>query len=87
MVALWALAALIPLGVWFFPLASFTAEKKPGIASPWTEFSYGFYIYAIAHTIAFLGCMLAPPGAARSSRKRGFLVVVPGEEPEPPQST
>jgi len=87
MIAFWALAALLILGVWMFPLASLVAYRKPGITDAWSQFSYGFYIYAIAHTIAFLGCMLAPPGAPRPSRKRGFLVVTREEKAEPPQSS
>ncbi len=87
MVAFWALAALLLLGVWIFPQASLLAYKKPGISNAWSEFSYGFYIYAIAHTIAFIGCVLAPPGPLAASRKHGFPVVIPDEKAEPPRST
>lgn len=86
---LWLLGALMMLGIWMLPPASARANTPlgPNMSDAWFGISYGYYLYAAAHTIAFLGCIMAPPGARPPSRKRGFPVVVPNENAEQSQSS
>lgn len=86
--AIWFVSALTLLSIWILPPASAAASAQASRASAgaWSELSYGFYIYALAHTIAFIGCMLAPPGPVAASRKHGFPVVIPDKKAEPPRS-
>ena len=85
----WAVAAFMLLAIWMLPPASTLEEKQAGqyMADPRKDLSYGFYVYAISHTLAFLGCIIAPPGARPASRKRGFQVVVPNDSAERSQAT
>lgn len=82
---LWFLAVLALLAIWALPPAWGFSSKTPAERG-WNNVAFGFYVYAFAHTMAFVVCMLAPLGPRRPDSKRGFPVVVPDEGPEPPHS-
>ena len=65
-------AAFGLFGVWVLPVAYYTAKPPPG---GWSALLWGYYLFAGAHTLAFVAVQVGPPGRRRTDRRPGFPVV------------
>jgi hypothetical protein len=72
----WAIACSLwfawTLGIAYHVSGAWDARPS-GLA--WDDFMWGYYLYALAHTLAFIACLMAPPGARSVGGKVGFPVV------------
>jgi hypothetical protein len=84
-------ASLGLLGAWAFPIV-FEYFIPPGDKHLWgfRHVAWGYYLYAIANTIAFIAVQIRP-GTPRADSRRGFAVVPSNREaslpPLPPIET
>ena len=72
---IWWIASLSLLLAWLLPL---TWYGKIHLG----DLMWGFYLYAAAHSVMFVACLMAPFDTLPVSRKRGFPVVVANESAE-----
>jgi hypothetical protein len=66
------------LSIWSAPLLIIATGDRGG------ALAYGFYIFAGAHTLAFIACAHGWKGGPSGSSKVGFPVLPPGSESTPP---
>lgn len=75
----WWIISLPLLLAWLLPLTWYGKIH-------FGDLMWGFYLYAAAHSVMFVACLMAPFDTLPASRKRGFSVVVPNESAERSQS-
>ena len=76
---LWWSATLPLLLIWVAPPVWQAQAHRP-IKLSWSHVMWGFYIYAGAHTLMFVACLMAPPlfrWRRTKAGKVGFPVVYP----------
>jgi hypothetical protein len=84
---IWFLGALSLLAVWVVPLCEGAYKvSNPSAPQGSSSLAFGYYVYAAAHMLAFIACMLTPTRGShleKASRKAGFPVLSPSEQRSP----
>lgn len=64
------------LGVWAFPIiVEFFIAPRDRHLWGFQRVAWGYYLYAIANTLAFVAIQIGPQAAAKADRRHGFPVV------------
>lgn|GEM_PF-6410609 len=84
---LWQIARCLLLVVWILPLVWSSFFNNSGFRGSNLDAGsllWGYYVFALAHTAAFIACIMPPPTSTLANRGHGFPVVLENESAEPP---